>query len=575
MDHYLAIRTHLTALYGETAGETTFERLRDLLSRYSGRIPAARLTSLSQRDAILITYGDQVTQPGSTPLKTLTDFCVEHLSGAISGVHFLPFYPYTSDDGFSIVDYQAVDPALGSWTDVAHFGQYFLMMFDAVINHMSQGSAWFHGFLHGDPRYRDYFIAVPEDADLSMVVRPRTLPLLTTFQVNGQPQKIWTTFSADQVDLNFRNPAVLLDVLDVLLSYVEHGAELIRLDAIAFLWKTYGTSCLHLPQTHRVIQLIRSVLDQVAPQVILITETNVPHADNLSYFGDGSNEAQLVYNFALPPLVMHSLQTGSAQILSDWAAGLRLPSKRTTFFNFLASHDGIGLNPARGILSPEQIDDLVKRVQQHGGLISYKNNPDGSTSPYELNINYFDALSNPDGLEALEIQVDRFMASQAIMLAVLGVPGIYFQSMFGSRGWRDGVRQTGHNRTINRQKFTLAELEAELAAPGSIRQNVFTRFTRLLRIRASQPAFDPYGEMSVVNAGEPIFAVFRTSGEAAPVLCLQNVSDQLQSIPTTLLNELGMSPQSTVDLVSGQQVGMAATLLMRPYQTMWLTRMGK
>src|SRR5690606_35016656 len=108
--------------------------------------------------------------------------------------------------------------------------------------------------------------------------------------------------SADQVDLNFKNPAVLLATTRALLFYVEHGAKFIRLDAIAYLWKEIGTPCIHLPQTHQVIQLMRAVLDEVAPDVRLITETNVPHPDNISYFGAGTNEAQLVYNFALPPL---------------------------------------------------------------------------------------------------------------------------------------------------------------------------------------------------------------------------------------------------------------------------------
>ncbi len=571
MDELTNIRGHLITLYGESAGQTALVRVRGVLDHYRGRIPAARLKTLSQRDAILITYGDQVTQPGEAPLKTLTDFCAAHISGAVSGVHILPFYPYTSDDGFSVVDYQAVDPALGSWEDVARFRESFGLMFDAVINHMSAHSAWFKGYCHGDPRYAGYFIAVPDGTDLSNVIRPRTLPLLTGFQVNGRPQNIWTTFSADQVDLNYANPAVLLDVLDTLLFYVERGAELIRLDAIAFLWKTYGTTCLHLPQTHRVIQLMRALLDQVAPHVLLITETNVPHADNLSYFGDGANEAQMVYNFALPPLVMHTLHTANASVLSRWAATLALPSRRTTFFNFLASHDGVGLNPARGILSQAQIDALVERVQAHGGLVSYKNNPDGSTSPYELNINYFDALNNPSTNEPHGVQVDRFMASQAIMLAVLGVPGIYFHSLFGSRGWPAGVQQSGHNRTINRQKLTSDELEIDLAAPTSIRQRVFTRYTHLLRTRAAQPAFDPYGEMAVMDAGEQVFALLRAGSLGNPVICLQNVSGQAQDIDPKIISYLEDGQMRVVDLITDQPVD-PGPLSLAPYQTMWLTR---
>ena len=363
---------------------------------------------------------------------------------------------------------------------MARVGKNFHLMFDGVINHISAQSEWFKAFLHDDPKYRDYFIVVDGKPDLSQVVRPRALPLLTEFTTPSGVKKVWTTFSADQIDLNYANPDVLLDIIDVLLFYVAQGAELIRLDAIAYLWKEIGTSCLHLPQTHRVIQLLRAILDEVAPHVALITETNVPHQDNISYFGDGHNEAQLVYNFALPPLTLHTFHTGDASALTQWAASLERPDRwgaatsdlqpssappvrsAPTFFNFLASHDGIGLNPARGILRDDEIAALVDRVVAHGGRVSYKSNPDGSTTPYELNINYFDALSDPNSSEPLSLQIDRFVAAHAIMLSLSGVPGLYFHSLFGSRGWPEGVTLTGQNRTVNRQKFDRAEVEREL-----------------------------------------------------------------------------------------------------------------
>jgi glucosylglycerate phosphorylase len=462
----------LTNLYGVEAARGAEERLAGLIERYRALIPAPRRVGLDQHDAILITYGDQVSQPDVHPLRTLAEFCAARLAHTISGVHILPFFPYSSDDGFSVIDYTAIDPALGDWEDIEGLRHNFRLMFDAVINHCSVHSRWFQGFLTGDARYRDYFISVPQNMDLSQVVRPRTLPLLTPFVLDGKTQYIWTTFSADQVDLNYHNPAVLLDVLDVLLTYVERGAEFIRLDAIAFLWKEYGSRCLHLPQTHQVIQLMRAVLNEVAPYVMLITETNVPHQENLSYFGDGANEAQMVYNFALPPLVLHTFHTGSALALSQWASSLALPSNsggppsksgglpssQVTFFNFLASHDGVGLNPVRGILNEAELNNLVGLTLEHGGFVSYKNNPDGTTSPYELNINYFDALSDPAGGEPLALQAERFLASQAIMLSIVGVPGIYFHSLFGSRGWREGAIQSGQNRTINRQKCRLDQI---------------------------------------------------------------------------------------------------------------------
>ncbi|HKS35766.1 MAG TPA: alpha-amylase family glycosyl hydrolase, partial [Verrucomicrobiae bacterium] len=373
-----SIRGHLVHLYGGDAAEKILPRLRQLLDKHRSRVDAQPLrprpAPLSERDCLLITYGDQVREPGAAPLRALADFTDKYLSGVISGIHVLPFYPYSSDDGFSVKDYLAVDPALGDWGDIQRLGENFDLMFDAVFNHLSAQSEWFQGFLQDDPRYRDFFVTVEGSPDLSQVVRPRALPLLTEFQSRSGPKSVWTTFSADQVDLNARRPEVLLALLEVLLFYVSHRARFIRLDAIAYLWKEAGTPCIHLPQTHRIIQLMRCVLDEVAPGVLLITETNVPHADNLSYFGDGTNEAQLVYNFALPPLVLHSIAAGNAGKLTQWARSLALPSDRVTFFNFLASHDGIGINPVRGILSEKEIEALVSRAQTHGGFVSYKHN---------------------------------------------------------------------------------------------------------------------------------------------------------------------------------------------------------
>lgn len=554
--------TTLDKLYGSEQAPAVHERLLEIISRYRGRIPQPEDSPLTERDSILITYGDQVQENGKAHLQTLAEFCETHLKGTVGGVHILPFYPWSSDDGFSVKDYRAVDPALGGWDDIERLGKSFRPMFDGVINHMSAQGEWFQKFLSDEKPYRDYFVTVEGDPDLSQVVRPRALPLLTEFQTAAGKRNVWTTFSADQVDLDFRNPEVLLEIFDILLMYAGRGAQFIRLDAIAYLWKEIGTTCIHLPQTHAVIQLLRAVFDEVAPHVYLITETNVPHTDNISYFGDGTNEAQLVYNFALPPLVLHTFRTGDAGILSGWASSLTLPSDRTTFFNFLASHDGIGLNPARGILSNADIDSLVERTLAHGGLISYKHNADGTTSPYEMNINYFDALSNPNSNEPLDLQVDRFMAAQAIMLSIVGVPGIYFHSLFGSRNWREGVELTKHSRTINRQKLNREELETQLAKPDSLRSKVFTRCRELLTARSSTSAFEPHGGQKVLDAGSGVFALLRTSADQTKqVLCLQNVTAK-----ETTVKKPVMKPMR--DLLTNRAE--EADIHLNPYQTKWL-----
>lgn len=524
-----AITDIFMGLYGSNS-QNELNKLEVLVNEARSRLAAPEDSlppnMVTERDALLITYADQLRGPGFSPLEELRLFANSHLQGVVNGVHLLPFYPSTSDDGFAVSDYLAVDPDIGNWDAVRQIGRDFDLMLDGVFNHMSAGSAWFRAFLANDPRFCDFFVEVHGNPDLSAVVRPRALPLLTEFLSPTGPRKIWTTFSADQVDLNFKNPAVLTEILKLLFFYIEQGARFIRLDAIAFLWKEPGTSCLHLRQTHRVIQLMRAVLDQVAPHVRLITETNVPHKDNVSYFGNGQNEAQLVYNFALPPLVLHSISSGEATTLSSWAKTLNTPGDQVTFFNFLASHDGIGLNPARGILPDQEIEGLIERTLRHGGYISWKNLPDGSRSPYEMNINYFDACSNPSSTEPLALQVKRFLCAHAIMLALPGVPGVYFHSLFGSRGDRAGAESSGIPRRINRQKLQRSTLEAELAHTGSLRHAVFTGLKTLLQAR-HRPAFHPAAPCEILDLDPRVFAVRRTSlSGTQPVLCLQNVSGE-------------------------------------------------
>ncbi|MGA7194952.1 MAG: sugar phosphorylase [Anaerolineales bacterium] len=554
--------SHLTFLYGAEKAPELLKRVQEITTGYRARINTQEYR-LTERDSILITYADQVQAPDEKPLRTLTTFCKRHLSGVTNGIHILPFYPSSSDDGFSVVDYREVDSSLGSWEDISSLQNDFRLMFDGVINHISSQSEWFKAFLRDDPHYRDYFITVEGSPDLSKVVRPRTLPLLTTFKTSSGEKRVWTTFSDDQIDLNYKNPEVLFEILDILLMYIERGATFIRLDAIAYLWKEIGTTCIHLPQTHYVIQFLRAALNEVAPHVQLITETNVPHTDNISYFGNGTNEAQLIYNFALPPLILHTFHTSDSRVLSNWAKTLTLPSNQTTFFNFLASHDGIGINPVRGILSEHEIDSLVSKTLEYGGLISYKQNADGSQSAYEMNINYFDALSNPNANESLALQVDRFMASQAVMLSLIGVPGIYFHSLFGSRGWVEGRKQTGHKRTINRQKCQLNILQSELADENSLRSKVFRCYRQLLLARNNTSAFHPHGEQKILDVHPSVFAVERISPDGkSRALCLHNVSMKPVTFSTNY--------KSASDLFTGQPL-QVLNVTLKPYQVLWVS----
>jgi sucrose phosphorylase len=565
------IATLLESHYGPAATPALQRRLLEGAPTQAGQPaapPRGRLP-LTERDVLLITYGDQVRTPGEPPLRTLARFCEQHFRGAISGVHLLPHFPSTSDDGFAVTDYLAVDPALGTWDDVAGLGASFDLMFDAVFNHLSASSGWFQRFLAGEPAFRDYFVTVAGRPDLSQVVRPRALPLLTRFASAAGPLEVWTTFSADQVDLNLKNPEVLVALIEVLRFYVARGARFLRLDAIAYLWKEIGTSCIHRPQTHALIQLLRAVLDVLAPQVLLITETNVPHTDNVSYFGDGTNEAQLVYNFALPPLLAHALLRGDATHLARWARSLELPSDQVTFFNFTASHDGIGLNPARGLLPPAEIEFLTERCQAHGGLVSYKHNADGTQSPYELNVTYFDALSDPRAVEAEGMAVRRFLVSQAIMLSLQGLPGIYFHSLVGSRNDVEAARSSGIHRRINRRKFLRADLEAELAEAASLRHRVWAGYRRLLEARRGHPAFAPLARQRVLDLPRSVFGLERATRDGAHrVLALHNLSADRVSCEGW--SALAGAEGRWRSLVADQPRSLERPATLEPYEVLWL-----
>jgi len=452
----------LSQLYTEQNVTDLLPKIDSLLSCY-GQLPKTDPEWLNESDILLITYADTLQSEESSPLAALEQFSETCLKDLFSFVHLLPFFPFSSDDGFSVIDYRQVNPSCGDWSDIEKLGKRFGLCFDLVVNHVSAKSHYFLGFLAGDPRYKDFFIAMDPDTDVSKVVRPRTWPLFHRYKGAAGDLYCWTTFSEDQIDWNVKNPDVLLELIDILLFYVSRGAKIIRLDAIAYLWKELGTNCIHLPQTHRVVQLFRALLEELAPTVLLMTETNVPHRENISYFGDGHNESQIVYNFPLPPLILHTLSAQNASRLTEWAGSLHPVSPRTTFLNFTASHDGIGVRPAADLLSPEEYQNLIHLAMRHNGHVSCKTDSStGESIPYELNLNYFDALNNPnDDSIPEETQIQRFLLSQSIALTLRGMPAVYIHSLLGSRNWNEGVRRTGQPRSINRETLNLHSLEQE------------------------------------------------------------------------------------------------------------------
>ena len=575
------IQELISFLYGQDQENDLVDSLWQKIETFNRKYPEFQTDfstqkQLTEEDVILITYGDQFRESHRSPLQSLNAFLQSNLKDVISGLHILPFYPYSSDDGFSVIDYCQVAPELGTWQDIARLGKDFRLMFDLVANHVSAQSEWFQNFLAGKEPYTDYFPVLDPNTNLSQVVRPRATPVLTPFQTPNGMRYVWTTFSEDQIDLDYRNSQVLLEMLDVLLFYIAQGAQIIRLDAIAFLWKIPGTSCIHLPQTHATVKLFRAILDVVAPSVLLITETNVPHDENISYFGDylpefqRSDEAQLVYQFPLAPLTLHTFLTGDATRLTDWADGLPELSPGTTFFNFTASHDGIGVRPVEGLLDPDEIQGLIQNTLAHGGQVSYRSNSDGSRSAYELNITWYDALNDPIRPKP-ELDIQRFLASQAIMLSLAGIPGIYIHSLLGSSNCTDCLAETGRARSINREKFMLVELEQELLNPQSMKSKVLKGYRHLLAARIHQPAFQPAAKQRVLRLGADVFAMLRMTESGDRIVCVTNVTPDHLKMEIKLSDYELTGNTDWIDLLTDKNFSVRSLfrLELAPYQCCW------
>ncbi|MGD8483903.1 MAG: alpha-amylase family glycosyl hydrolase [Thioalkalispiraceae bacterium] len=567
------IEDHLSNIYPDQYPEIA-TRVLHVIEKY---IPFALQEAeevWSEQDILLITYGDSLVENNRKPLQTLFHFLDTHLTETINSVHILPFFPHSSDDGFSVIDYRVINPELGDWEDINRIANKFRLMVDLVINHVSRDSLWFYDYVANQYPARDYFIELPADTDVSLVTRPRNTPLLVPVNTHRGMCHVWATFSEDQIDLNFCNPDVLIEFIDILLYYIANGARLIRLDAIAFLWKKLGTNCIHLDETHEVVKLLRDIINHVAPDCILITETNVPHEENLSYFGDG-DEAHMVYQFSLPPLVLHALNRGTAKYLTQWAAELPELPKECSYLNFTASHDGIGLRALEGILPEHEIEDLIECMQRFGGFVSMKANPDGKDSPYEINISLFDAMQgtrrNID-----QWQVNRFICSQAIMLAMQGIPAFYIHSLLATPNDLHSVELSGRTRSINRKKWLHDELQTLLESHNTPNYEVFNELKRIISIRKNQACFHPDCGQEIIDINDSIFSLLRTDQPGNQKLfAIFNVTAVPQQI--TLKDRPDLSDLADwYDLISMQPLQtILPGITLQPYQFMWLVEMRK
>ena len=525
----------------------------------------------SERDSLLITYGNSFVDGAHKPLDLLHDFLLNHMDGVVDGVHILPFFPFTSDDGFAVTDYRKVNPELGDWADIRRIGGAFHLMSDMVLNHVSSQSPWFNAYRQGQAPYDKFFFEASPDDDLSAVVRPRTTPLLQPVETADGTKHVWCTFSHDQVDLNFANPEVLLEILRIIRLHIDQGVQIIRLDAVAFIWKTVGTNSIHLPQTHAIVQLLRLLADYAQETVVLLTETNVPRAENLSYFGT-RDEAHVVYNFPLPPLILHAMMSGSADTLQTWARSMPPAPLGCAYLNFTASHDGIGMRPAEGILDKAEIDRMIEVLKTSGGLVSMRSLPDGGEAPYELNCTFFDAMSQTYAGQE-DLKFERFICSQTIPMSLEGIPAFYVHALLATPNDHEAVVRRGMNRAINRHRWDYSELKERLADPDTDQAQVLEALSERLRIRAEQPAFHPNSTQFTLSTDSRVLGLWRQSlDRSQSIFALHNVSADDVVLPRSCLNLI--EGEAWHDLLNGEAIG-AGDIPLVPYQCRWITNAPK
>ncbi|MBS97201.1 MAG: alpha-amylase [Oceanospirillaceae bacterium] len=563
------IHAHLDAIYPRGSNDLLTDQVVERMGLDAGCCaPPPHENLWDEGTTLLISYGDSILNEKEKPLATLKGFLHKHLRDTISAVHILPFFPWSSDDGFSVINYVEVNDGLGDWRDIEAIATEFDLMADLVINHCSSRSLWFENFKADREPGRDYFrLASPED-DISQVVRPRTSPLLKEVETLNGTRYVWCTFSHDQVDLDFSNPAVLLEFIGILRKYLEHGVRIIRLDAVAFLWKELGTPCINLPETHEVIRLLRLLVEHAKPGSIIITETNIPNQENLSYFGN-ANEAHSIYNFSLPPLLVNTLLTGNSSAIRTWLMGMPPTQQGTCYLNFIASHDGIGLRPVEGLLNEHEVNQMVRALEQFGAKISWRSLATGQVRPYEINVALFDAMRGTlQGEDSW--QIERFICAHAIMLAMEGIPAFYIHSLLSTENDYRRVELSQHNRAINRHQWDSDELESALADPLNNHAQVLSRLRKLIALRRSQPAFHPNGPQFTLQLGDAIVALWRQSLDGNQhIFAISNITDHSQSVSLSAINL--PHNEEWRDLLSDQVYNdRMGTLELQPYQTAWL-----
>ena len=479
--------------------------------------------------------------------------------------------PSSSDSGFSVIDYKALDQNFGSWEDLDHLTKKYNVMIDIVLNHVSKSSKWFENFKKGKGTGSDYFIEVDNWQGKAQIVRPRTSELFQKISTDSGLKSVWCTFSHDQIDLNFKNPAVLIEFVEIFLFYLKKNIHFFRLDAIAYIWKEVNTGCINRPQTHYIVKFLRLILDHLSKNSVIITETNIPNKENLIYFGD-RDEAHWIYNFTLAPLILYTLLYGNSKKLRRWSMTMPPAKNGNSYFNFLASHDGIGLRPLEGYVDDEELINMINRMEEFGGKTSYRISQWGDKVPYEMNISFLDSMTGTiDKID--DYKVDRFNCAHAIMLSFEGVPAIYIHSLIGTNNNYDSLNGATNYRSINRYQWNKKKLYNLLNDSETQNHQILNRLNDLLSIRSKQKAFHPNATQFTLDLGDKIFGIWRQDyNRSQSIFCIFNISDEKQILELSSINLI--DGENWYDLISNKTIkSINGKISLKSYQYMWITNL--
>ncbi len=525
----------------------------------------------SENTILLITYADSINKGilGKS-LNNFGTFYKKYLKKFINSIHFLPFFPSSGDGGFSVKNHFEVDKTYGTWENIKELSKHANIMTDLVLNHASSEGQWYKNFLEEKRPGKNYFYIVDKDYDCSKVVRPRDHSLLSEIKFLNKKKFLWCTFSHDQIDLNFKNPEVLFEFINLILKLTSYGVKIFRLDAVAFIWKKSGTTCLNLPQTHEIIKLLRDIVDQLEKDIIIVTETNLPKQENLSYFGK-NDEAHWVYNFPLPPLIINTFLFEDSSALTKWSMKMPPAQIGNAYLNFIASHDGIGMRPAEGVLTDKEIKKMLQRLKKNGSQFSMRKLSNGEEKVYEANISLFDALKFTDSDENGKFKLKRFIAAHCIILAIEGIPAFYFNSLFATENDEKAFVSSGIKRNLNRYKWDYSSLVNLINKKNSIECNSYEAFKNIISIRKAQPAFHPNATQFTLNLGKNIFSVWRQSRDRKQsIFALTNVSSKTIKLNSNQINLI--DDEQWFDLLSSnEKITDGQFIKLNPYQTVWIT----